>query len=202
MSRFISFFRMFLRPILIACAAAVVARAALVQVYAIPSGSMAPTLQPGDQVIATPYRFPWLASAARRGDVVVFRRPDGAPGYFVKRVIGTPGDHLEIRDGIVLINGRPALEPYVLYGTPSAGDFQPDIVPLGSYFVMGDHRSDSIDSRSWGYVPQSAIAGRARLVFWSAAGDSSHTHADASAVHPPDRPHERIRWERILTVIR
>lgn len=194
--------RLFLRPLLIAAVIAVLVRTLLIQVFAIPSGSMMPTLQPGDQVLVTPYDRPWAHQEPRRGEVVVFRRVDGKPGFFIKRIVGVPGDHLEIRDGGVLIDGHRYREPYVLSETPIA-DTAPEIVPADAYFLMGDHRDDSIDSRVWGFVPGDAMVGRARLVFWSSTGDSATPSADALVAnrHDPVR-RERIRWGRILTVVR
>lgn len=194
--------RLFLRPLLIAGVIAVLVRTLVIQVFAIPSGSMMPTLQPGDQVLVTPYERLWVDQEPRRGEVVVFRRFEGRPGFFIKRIVGVPGDHLEIRDGVVFIDGRSLAEPYVLSEAPIA-DAAPEIVPGDAYFLMGDHRDDSIDSRVWGFVPRDAIVGRARLVFWSATGDSATPSADASAAHRPNPVRrDRVRWERILTVVR
>jgi signal peptidase I len=192
--------RTFFRPLIIAGLIAVTARMLVVQVFAIPSGSMMPTLQAGDQILVTPYQLPWTQPSPKRGDVVVFRRFDATQSYFVKRVIGVPGDHLEIRSGQVYVDGRAIREPYIL--APGGGNIQPEIIPADSYFVMGDHRDDSIDSRVWGLVPRSAMVGRARVVFWSAAGDPSYLNA-ASAANRNVRSHgERIRWDRVLTPIR
>lgn len=192
--------RTFFRPLIIAGLIAVTARMLVVQVFAIPSGSMMPTLQAGDQILVTPYQLPWTQPAPKRGDVVVFRRFDATQSYFVKRVIGVPGDHLEIRSGQVYVDGRAIQEPYVL--AASDGDLQPEIIPADSYFVMGDHRDDSIDSRVWGLVAGSAIVGRARVVFWSAAGDPSYLHAASAANGNVRAEGERIRWNRVLTPIR
>lgn len=193
--------RAFVRPALIVLGVALLARCVLVQVFAIPSGSMKPTLEPGDQILVTSYQLPWESHEPQRGDVVVFRRLDGIPGFFVKRVIAVPGDHLEIRGGAVLIDGHALPESYVL----SKGKLQemsPEIVPAESYFVMGDHREDSIDSRVWGFVPRSNLVGKARMVFWSAGGESAHQSAVASAAIAGRQPiSERIRWRRVFLPI-
>lgn len=196
-------FRVFFRPILISVGLAIVVRCVLVQVFAIPSGSMRPTLEPGDQVLVTPYNRPWGSSEPGRGDVVVFRRMDGSPGFFVKRVIGVPGDHLEIRGGQVFVDGYALQEPYLL-SEIRHGEMPPEIIPSESFFVMGDHREDSVDSRAWGLVPRTSLVGRARLVFWSARnGDSAHQNAraaEASSAIPAGS--ERIRWRRLFLPVR
>lgn len=193
--------RLFFRPIIAAAVLATLARTLFVQVYAIPSASMAPTLQPGDQILVTPYELPWRTSEPRRGEVVVFHRAGDPAAFFVKRVIAVPGDHLEMRAGEVLIDGRRLEEPYVL-GEPAAGELTPLIVPAESFFVMGDHRDDSIDSREWGYVDRSSILGRARMVFWSAGGSTTHKSANATTARRTGNSRDRIRWSRIFTVIR
>jgi signal peptidase I len=193
--------RVFLRPIFAATAVALIARTLFVQVYAIPSASMVPTLQPGDQIVVTPYRLPWRVSDPRRGEVVVFRRGGAPAAFFVKRVIAVPGDHLEMRQGRVLIDGRTLAEPYRLDDSAN-GELAPEIVPAGFYFVMGDHREDSIDSREWGFVPRSSVVGRARLIFWSAGGRSGRPSANAVTARRSSDSRDWIRWNRILTTIR
>ena len=128
---------------------------------------MAATLEPGELVLVDRVS-PLLG--LQRGEVVVFRPP--IPGYsgipFVKRVIGLPGDRLDLRGGRVYVNGRALSEPYVYGGQPTDTGFA-DValtVPPGSIFVMGDHRGDSWDSRSYGPVPIADVVGRA----WLAAG--------------------------------
>jgi signal peptidase I len=130
-----SLFRTLAQPLLIAVALAFAVRA-VVRIYAIPSQSMAPTLQTGDHIAVTPY----LTDTPARGDVIVFRSPLNN-SLAVKRIVGVPGDLMDAKSGRM-------------------------IVPAGCYFVVGDNRADSFDSRSWGPLPQHLVLGRARLVLW------------------------------------
>ncbi len=106
----------------------------------------------------------YLFGAPRRGDVIVFRFPDQPDRDFIKRVIAVPGEQVEIRDGLVYINGRPLDEKYI--PDKDEHDFGPELVPDGQYFVMGDNRNNSYDSRSWGFVPEGNIIGRAWVSYW------------------------------------
>jgi signal peptidase I len=148
-------------PLLIGIAGAVVVRLFVLQFFAIPSASMAPTLLPGEQVAVTPYSAPWRSEPAR-GDVVVFRSVDRPGEFLVKRVIALPGDHVEIRRGFVRLNGRALAEPYLASRSGNA-DVPPEIVPAGCVWVLGDNRGDSADSRRWGFLPREQIVGRARV---------------------------------------
>lgn len=115
----------------------------------VPSGSMEKTIMTGDRVVAN--RLAYLNSSPKRFDVVVFRYPDDESLNFVKRVIGLPGEIVEIRDGKVYINNSPLDDAkYVNYsGGKPRGDFGPVLVPDYCYFMLGDNRNDSHDSRSW-----------------------------------------------------
>ena len=162
--------RLILQPLAIAVALALAARAA-VRIYSIPSASMAPTLQTGDHIVVTPYVF----GAPQRGHVVVFASGDD---MIVKRVIAVPGELIDSRLGRPRIGGYTLAEPYVLQ--PAAtGAIESQLIPRDCYFVMGDNRDDSIDSRSRGVVPRDRIVGRARLILWSSS--SSDTGHVASA---------------------
>jgi len=191
--------RVLFQPLLIGLVAALVVRATLFQAFSIPSASMYPTLQPGDHILVTPTP-PFLAKAdPQRGEVVVFRNPAAGPGFFVKRVVAVPGDHLEIRDGQVLLNAE-RLDEWYVNGEGSEGEVA-EIIPAGHVFVMGDHRSDSIDSRSWGLLSTERVVGRARLIFWSSAsvgGSSASAHAATGDLAGPSGP----RWDRIFRIIR
>ena len=156
--------RIVLQPLLVGLFAALIVRATLLQAYSIPSASMSPTLQVGDHILVTPLRVPLASQTIRRGDVVVFRNPRLAPGFFVKRVVAVPGDSLEIRGGEVWVNGRAEEEPYVMEGR-TEGRIS-EIIPSGHLFVMGDNRDDSMDSWEIGVVRTSEIVGRAWLRFW------------------------------------
>lgn len=161
-------------------------KAYVVNPYRIPSSSMEPTLhcaQPAsgcearfsDRVLAN--RFIYHLRDPRRGDIIVFDTPPqaqercGAGGTFVKRIVGLPGERLEIRlvrgDAYVFINGRQLNEPYVEAGRRQLGStFGPVRVPQGRYFVMGDNREASCDSREWGAVPEENIIGKVFATYW------------------------------------
>lgn len=158
-----SLIRTIFEPIAIAIALAVAVRAC-VEMYSIPSDSMAPTLTAGDQIVVTPY----FGAAPQRGDIVVFRAPFGEGEVLVKRVVGVPGDLIDSRMGRVRIGGYTLSEPYLIRSA-AAGAIAPQVVPPDSYYVLGDNRDDSVDSRSWGAVPRPLISGRARMVLWSSA---------------------------------
>lgn len=166
-------FRVVLEPLLAAIVLAVFARA-LVQIYTIPSTSMQPTLAVGDQIVVTP--FFWRGP--RRGDVIVFRSPAGGD-LLIKRVVGVAGDHVEARDGRLLVGGRAATEPY-LFEPAALGRVAGLLVPPDSYYVLGDNRRESLDSRTFGAVPGSLVIGRARLVLWSTSGLSAPRQAHAA----------------------
>jgi signal peptidase I len=154
--------RLVIEPLAIAIVLALGVRAAL-RLYVIPSASMAPTLVPGDHIVVTPYRF---ASRPDRGDVIVFRSMRAADELMIKRVIGTPGDLVESRAGRVIVGGHALPEPYVA-AQATTGAISPQIVPADCYFVLGDNRADSLDSRSWGVLPRELVVGKARMILWS-----------------------------------
>ena len=185
-----------LRPLLIAIACALVVRGAFFRVYGIPSASMAPTLQPGDQIVVTPYRAPF-AREPKRGDVVVFRSPFRRDELLIKRIIATPGDLVASDAGCVTVGGHALAEPYVQRAAAS-GVIAPQIVPAGCYFVAGDNRENSWDSRTWGVLPRELISGRARLVLWSWGDGSSQPQANAAPVSAPGTHAVRPRLQRLL----
>ncbi len=124
--------------------------------------SMEPRIDSDELVLinALAYRF----SQPERGDVVAFRHVRTGPSVYLKRVIGLPGDRVAIDRGTVLVNGAPLVEPYVQFG--DARSFGAVTVPPNDYFVLGDNRPRSDDSRAWGFVPASDIVGRAMLGLW------------------------------------
>lgn len=134
----------------------------------IPSGSMEPTLQINDRLVIE--KISYNFNPPNHGDIVVFWPPESLtpPGQrrdaFIKRIVGLPGDVVEVRDGEVIRNGEVLTEPYIK-GPP---DYQwgPEEVPPESYLVLGDNRNSSYDSHSWGFVPQENIIGRAVVRFW------------------------------------
>ena len=174
----------------------------------------------GAEVPFTKRRLP-AVHAPQRGDVIVFQFPEDPTKDFVKRLVGTPGDTLSMADGTLFLNGRPQLERYVVHTDPDATtseeDFRwqrdylvstaeaahtgyhpsrnnwgPLIVPAKSYFVLGDNRDNSLDSRYWGFVPDSLLRGRPMFVYYSYAPDAEHRFAWLS----------RIRWQRLGERIR
>lgn len=186
--------RTILQPIGIAVVLAMVVRAA-VQIYAIPSGSMAPTLVAGDQVVVTPY----LLGQPGRGDVVVFHSPVAGDELMVKRVIGMPGDLIDSRLGRVRVGTYTLAEPYVAR-QGATGAIEAQIVPPDSYFVLGDNRDDSLDSRSWGMVRREAIVGRARMILWTSPVAARE---EISATTISGQPNDRARRARhIFTPVR
>jgi len=186
----------------------------VVQTFVIPSSSMEHTLEIGDHVLVNRVQFApktsWLGPLlpyrdVRRGDIVVFLHPDPQQAgiYVVKRIIGIPGDHIHLRDGVVYRNGEALNEPYILHDRDNLNDIYrmnfPSIppmegeglsvdwlvdlpsnikngeliVPPGKYFAMGDHRGVSLDSRYWGFIPKQNIIGRPLFIYWSFAAPES-----------------------------
>ncbi len=184
-----SLLRTILQPLGVAVALGLVVRAA-VHIYAIPSASMAPALEAGDQIVVTRY----FRGAPQRGDVIVFESLATADELMVKRVIAVPGDLIDSRLGRVRISGYTLPEPYLLRQV-SSGAVQAQIIPADSYFVMGDNREDSSDSRSWGVVPRARIVGRARMVLWTSTRSSGTVGeaARASGMKESRTPHRRER---------
>jgi signal peptidase I len=164
--------------IVLAVGGALLIRAFIVQTFSVPSSSMYPTLQIGDRILVN--KIPGLARSIHRGDIIVFHKvpadKDGqGPEDLVKRVIGMPGETISSVGDTVLINGKPLREPWLPNldaVSPQGACAQPayDIpktkIPPGHYYVLGDCRGISDDSRFWGTVPSSAIIGRVFTVIW------------------------------------
>ena len=195
-------------------AAFLIIEGTLVQARVIPSESMVGTLLIGDHVLVSRFGYDagvpftgWhipLWREPKRQQVIVFHPPIPNQPDYVKRIIGVPGDRLEIRSGAVWINGRPLTEPY-LAGTPNTWeDRGPITVPPNSYFVMGDNRNNSSDSRFWGFVPRSSVIGSPLFIYLSLdiPGDAwqpGHLRERFTAyggvlLHPG-----RVRWDRLFT---
>ncbi len=136
----------------------------------IPTASMEPTIMTQSRIFGN--RLAYIKSSPQRGDVVIFKFPDNEKELFIKRVIGLPGDTVEMRDGLVYINGSdvPLYEPYVKE-TPY-GDYGPVVVPEGAYFMMGDNRNNSADSRYWHqpFVYEDKILGEAAVEYFPHPG--------------------------------
>jgi len=160
-------------------------RAYFIQAFKIPSGSMIPTLLVGDHILVNKFiygtKIPFsdrrvlLFKKPGRGDIIVFKYPEDRSRDFIKRVIAVEGDMIESRNKTVYVNGKPMEEPYAQHtdrsirpGGPEPRDnFGPYIVPKGKYFMMGDNRDQSYDSRYWGYVDMGDIRGKALILYWS-----------------------------------
>lgn len=184
----------------------------IVQARVIPTGSMEDTLLVGDHLLVnrfgydaeipfTGWHTPLWRNPARQ-QIVVFRRP-GQPD-FVKRVIGLPGDTVEVRDGAVWVNGQILTEPYLRRGHDPREQFGPETVPSGHYFVLGDNRANSLDSRRWGFVPREDIVGTPFVIYFSMEAPAeawqpghlpARFRAYLSAVFAPGK----VRWRRLFS---
>ncbi len=157
-----SLWRDLVESVILAIVLATLLRLFIIQPFYIPSESMEPTLMPNDRIIVNMllYRF----RAPQRGDIVVFRYPKDPSRDFIKRLIAFEGETVAIRNNYLYINGRRMDEPYLPRETMA--NFAPVKVPPGCYFVLGDNRNDSDDSRYWGPLPKGNMIGKAFLVFW------------------------------------
>ena len=151
--------------VLVAGAFAVMAavRTFVAEPIAVSTSSMTPTLRPGESVLVN--KLAYRLKSPRRRDLVVFRRP-GSGELLLKRIVGLGGDRLGVRDGVLYVNGRPIREPFVDRRLVDSVYFGPVRVPPGAVFLMGDQRSDSLDSRDFGAVPRRRILGRVDLRLW------------------------------------
>jgi len=205
--------REYFESICVAVILALFVRTFIVQAFKIPTGSMENNLLIGDHLLVNKFIFaPTLTRAEgsvlpidpiRRGDIVVFKYPEEPERDFIKRVIGLPGDTVELRNKKVYINGTPLDEPYVhfLFPPGEAASSEADVtdfdvrrqygpvtVPAGHYFMMGDNRDNSQDSRYWGFLPREYVKGKALFVYFS-FGDTSGG---------PGQFLTSVRWSRIL----
>jgi signal peptidase I len=128
--------------------------------------SMMPSLQNDERIFINKFVYRFGISDIGRGDTVVFLYPGDPSKSYIKRVIGIPGDTVKIDDGTVIVNGQPLAEPYVAQDYRDQNPMAEETVPADKYFVLGDHRSSSNDSRSWGLVPRQNIYGKAVFVYW------------------------------------
>ena len=179
--------REYFESILVAVVLALFVRTFVFQAFKIPTGSMKPNLLVGDHLIVNKFIFaPAVFGLERvllpmrpieRGDIIVFKFPEEPERDFIKRVIGLPGDTLELKNQTVLINGQALTEPYAhyLFAPAAEGQMEGDLrrkygpvtVPAGHFFMMGDNRDDSQDSRFWGFLPETYVKGRALFIYWS-----------------------------------
>ena len=180
-----SVFREYFEAIVIAILLALFIRTFVVQAFKIPSGSMLPTLQIGDHLLVNKFiygiKVPFSGKMIvplkeiARGDVVVFRFPKDRSVDYIKRVIGIPGDTIEIKNKQVFVNGKPIDDPHAHISSSAILDkkvsprdnFGPILVPESRIFVMGDNRDNSYDSRFWGFVEQKDVLGKAFILYWS-----------------------------------
>lgn len=173
--------------LIVAFVFAMIIRAFVLQAYRIPSSSMEDTLLKGDHILATKYNYGttipmttrkiWGAERVpNRGDIVIFTFPGNHAMDFVKRVIGTPGDTIEVREKNVYVNGKPYKMPFEKHTDPFIltqgqgmvrDNFGPVKVDPATCFVMGDNRDQSYDSRFWGFVPIQNIKGKAFIIYFS-----------------------------------
>jgi signal peptidase I len=170
--------RVWTRDLLIAIGLALVIIVFLYQPVKVEGTSMAPLLSDQERIFIN--KFVYRFEPIQRGDVVVFWYPFDHSKSFIKRVIGLPGETVEIRQGTVYVNGKIVLEPYVPPQYEDLSDFGPKLVDKDCYFVMGDHRISSNDSRVFGPVPIQNIYGRAVFAYWPVDhfGSLSTTDAD------------------------
>ncbi len=174
-----------IEAVVIAIILALFIRTFVVQAFKIPSGSMKPTLQVGDHILVNKFiygvKLPFTdttlipISQPDREDIIVFEYPVEPDKDFIKRVVGIPGDKVEIKNKQVFVNDKPVDSSYSMHtdgqNLPATvnhrDNFGPVSVPEGAYFVMGDNRDNSYDSRFWGFVEEEAIKGEAFIIYWS-----------------------------------
>lgn len=161
-------------------------RTFVVQAFKIPSGTMKPTLLVGDHLLVD--KLPKTKDHIERGDIIVFPFPGDPSKHFIKRVVGLPGDLIEIRDKVVYINNNMLQEDYTIHtdkniipaGVGPRDNLGPISVPQNSLFVLGDNRDNSLDSRYWGFIDISKVKGKAIKIYWSW-----------------DQENSQVRWDRI-----
>jgi signal peptidase I len=221
--------REYLESVVVAIILALFIRTFVVQAFKIPTGSMETNLLIGDHLLVNKLVYSPAASGLEseilarkpieRGHVVVFKFPEEPTRDFIKRVIGLPGETVEIRSKQVYIDGEPLDEPYVrfldppisrdhpeygLRGEARRDDFGPETVPEGHLFVLGDNRDNSRDGRFWGWLPVDQVKGRALMVYWSyeASREEYHRTGAWEWVRDTVAAVGKTRWSRFFHVIR
>ena len=205
--------REYLEAFAVALLIALFVRTFVIQAFKIPSGSMENTLLIGDHIFVNKflygYHIPYTNgrilqfASPKRGDIIVFLFPEDPRKDFIKRVIGLPGETLEIRNKVVLINGKPLHEDYTRFADGDAIDgfmrgrdnLPPLKVPERKYFVMGDNRDRSYDSRFWGFVDEDVIVGKALFIYFSLNWDTDLKWYEVW------RYPDLVRWNRIGEVL-
>ena len=186
--------REYFESIVVAVILALFIRTFVVQAFKIPTGSMEPNLLVGDHLLVNKFVFaPTVSGLERtllpmrpivRGDVVVFKFPEDPERDFIKRIVGLPGETIEVKGTQVLVNGTAIVQPFAHFLLPhdpnalvNDGDprerYGPVTVPAGHFFAMGDNRDNSQDSRYWGFLPGHYVKGRALMIYWSFDDDPS-----------------------------
>jgi signal peptidase I len=211
--------REYFESIVIAVVLALFVRTFVVQAFKIPTGSMEPNLLVGDHLLVNKFVFAPAATGlerlllptreVRRGDVIVFKFPEEPERDFIKRVVGLPGETVEVRSRQVYINGQAIEEPYANYlfppGENGSGTFDvrdrygPVTVPDQHFFMMGDNRDNSQDSRYWGFLPGHYVKGRALTIYWSFEQPPGEQRSGVAGVlHTVTGFFTGTRWSRIL----
>ena len=223
--------REYFESIVVAVILALFIRTFVVQAFKIPTGSMEENLLIGDHLLVNKFVFGQTASGLEqsllpittieRGDVIVFKFPVEPERDFIKRVIGLPGETVEVRDRKIFINGTPIDDPHAHYLLPASSPdyhevtsfdvrerYGPVTVPANHYFMMGDNRDNSQDSRYWGFLPRDLVKGKALVIYWSYEAEREEIE-DASAgatirnlVSVFTHFFTRTRWSRMLHQIR
>jgi signal peptidase I len=200
-----SVLREYAEALIIAVLLALVIRTFVVQAFKIPSGSMLPTLKIGDHILVN--KFLYYFEPIQRGDIIVFKFPQDETRDFIKRVIGLPGETVEIRGRQVLINGVALKEPYAVFSDgPFAQALErehlgPLVIPPGKFFMMGDNRDHSMDSRVWGLLDIDKIKGKAFIVYFSLRNeDIPYASPVPSLIYVATHP-SIIRWSRFGTLV-
>ena len=153
-----------IETVLWALVLALILRTFVIQAFWIPSGSMTPTLEPGDRVLVVKFWYHLPKKDPQHGDIIVFKYPVDPRRDFIKRVIAIAGDTVEMRQGRVFINDREIAEPYVR--NTDSFDMEQQTVPEGNLFCLGDNRPNSQDGRFWGFVPDKYVRGPAVFRYW------------------------------------
>jgi signal peptidase I len=220
--------REYFESIVIAVILALFIRTFVVQAFKIPTGSMEENLLIGDHLLVNKFVFGPTGTTVerrllpvgtiKRRDVVVFKYPEEPDRDFIKRVIGLPGETVEVREKKVYINGSALDEPYVHFLQPPAGAsefhevtsfdvrerYGPVTVPANHYFVMGDNRDNSQDSRYWGFLPRENVKGKALVIYWSYQAEREDYQEDGAGaavkglVSVFAHFFTRTRWDRML----
>ena len=223
--------REYFESIVIAVILALFVRTFVVQAFKIPTGSMENNLLIGDHLLVNKFALAPTSSGfergllpiatIKRGDVLVFKYPVEPDRDFIKRVIGLPGETLELKEKKIYINGKPLDEPYVHFleeprrnsefsevtSSDVRENYGPVTVPPNQYFMMGDNRDNSADSRYWGFMPRDYVKGKALLIYWSYESEREDYEDESAGATVKGIASifahffTKTRWERMLHVI-